>query len=355
MSENVQPQNNSEEVDLGQLFKLIGNAFNRFFKFIATIFKGLFHFLILFLLFIQKHFLKFAIAGAIGLGLGIYLDYRQGDLFESSMVIEPNFNSAQQLYNNINFYNDLAEAKDSASYLTLSKALNISFQDASDIKKVRIESYSDENQKLKLFDDFVRELDTNTIKAIDYKAYLKNFNSIDARFHKITVISCNNAVAKKIQNRIVSSISENAYFKFQKEINDTNINLQDSILQKQLTEIDSLQRFYRDIEYKVAENPNQGTNINLADSNNNTNRELELLSERDRVKQNIVQLNQERANKSQILNVISDFPAKGVMIRGFWKDIRVLTFLSSLGLIFLFLSLLELNKFLKSYKENKVL
>ena len=35
------PQNQSDEVDLGQLFKLIGNAFDRFFKFIGSVFNKL--------------------------------------------------------------------------------------------------------------------------------------------------------------------------------------------------------------------------------------------------------------------------------------------------------------------------
>ncbi len=52
-------ENTSEEIDLGQLFSLIGNAFSRFFQFIGDIFKNLFHFIILFLQFIQKHFWKF--------------------------------------------------------------------------------------------------------------------------------------------------------------------------------------------------------------------------------------------------------------------------------------------------------
>ena len=36
---NSQP---SEEVDLGQLFKMIGNAFQRLFQFIGSIFKHIF-------------------------------------------------------------------------------------------------------------------------------------------------------------------------------------------------------------------------------------------------------------------------------------------------------------------------
>ena len=352
MSEHVQKPNGSEEVDLGQLFSLIGKAFNRFFNFLISIFKGLFHLLMLFLLFIQKHFLKFAIAGILGLGLGFYLDYEQGDLYESSMVVEPNFNSVQQLYNNINFYNELAEAKDSSSYMVLAQNLGITGEEAQSIKKVFADSYSDENQKIKLFDDFIRELDTNTIKTIDYESYLKNFNSFDARFHKITIISSDNTVAKKTQSKIVSSISSNDYFKRQKEINDQNLELKDSIYQQQLEAIDSLEKFYRDIEYKIAENPNQGTNINLAEKKDGNNRELELLLQRDLLKRNIVELNEERANKERIINIISDFPSRGVKVTNIWKDFRFLAFVGLIGITFLFLVLLELNKFLKSYKQK---
>ena len=39
MSTNSNVPNNSEEVDLGQLFKLIGNVFDRFFNFDSAIFK----------------------------------------------------------------------------------------------------------------------------------------------------------------------------------------------------------------------------------------------------------------------------------------------------------------------------
>ena len=121
-NELPQPQA-SEEVDLGQLFKLIGNAFNKFFRFIASIFKGLFHLIILFLLFIQKHFIKFTVVGIIGLAIGIYLDLNKETNYISTMVVEPNFNSVQQLYNNVDFYNELASAQDSTA---LADAFNIS-------------------------------------------------------------------------------------------------------------------------------------------------------------------------------------------------------------------------------------
>src|SRR5690606_11292601 len=101
--------------DLGQVFKLIGNAFNRFLKFIGSIFTAIFGIIILFLLFLQKNFIKLVIVGVVGLALGFYLDYIKEPRFISTMVLEPNFNSVQQLYNNINFYNELANAGDSTA------------------------------------------------------------------------------------------------------------------------------------------------------------------------------------------------------------------------------------------------
>jgi len=347
MSEK-QPQQASEEIDLGQIFQLIGNAFKKLFNFIGSIFKGIFHTIMLFLLFIQKHFIKFVIAGVVGIGLGIYLDIQKDQKFISSMVVEPNFNSVQQLYNNIDFYNELAISHDS---IALASALKITSKEAASIKKLEIESYSDENQKIKLFDRFIRELDSTTVKNIDFEAYLKNFNTFDARFHKIVLLSTNSTVAKKAQPAIVKSISSNGYFKEQKATNDNNIKLQEEIYKQQLEEIVSLQALYKDVLTKEAAKEMQGTNINLGDNGGGQHKELDLLKERDLLKDKIVGLNNERANKATILNVISDFPTRGVELGGFVNKFKFMLPIQLIFLLLLILSLLELNRFLKNYKK----
>lgn len=351
MGENIQPkQNQSEEVDLIQVFRMIGNGFNRFFKFIGSIFKAIFKAVIALLIFIQKNIKKFAIAGAVGIGLGIYLDLTKETEYVSTMVVEPNFNSVQQLYNNVNFYNELAEAED---YVSLANALNISQSDAATLKKITVQSFSDENQKIKLFDEFVRELDSTTRSTIDYKSYIKNFNTLDAKFHQIKVISTNSMLAKKIQQTIINSIANNEYFKVQKQINDENLYLQDTIYRKQLREIDSLQKLYKQVMLETAKNPNLGTNINMADKESSQNKELELIRQIDVLKKNLVALNQERANKSNILNVISDFPNQGVELKGIFNRYVFWSFLGALAFVFLILSVLELNKYLKKYSKEQ--
>ncbi|WP_026810889.1 hypothetical protein [Arenibacter latericius] len=344
------PQNSSsDEIDLGQLFQLIGNGLKKLFLFIGNIFKGIFHVIVLFLLFLQRHFLKFVITGVIGLALGIYLDMTKEPRYLSTMVVEPNFNSVQQLYNNINFYNELAEAKDS---IALAEALDISVKEASYISKFEVESYSDENQKVQLFDKFVRSLDSTTKRAIDMQNFLKNFNSLDARFHTISVIATNNTVAKKIQPSIIGSISRNEYFQLQQNISDQNINLQDSLYKKQLMEVDSLQQLYKRVMVKEAEKPMQGTNINLGQGEGKENKELALITQVERLKENLVLLNEERANKSSILNVISAFPRRGVEVKGIFNSNKFRIPFAFIVITLLVLSLLELNSFLKNYKKE---
>ncbi|WP_067038078.1 hypothetical protein [Allomuricauda sp. CP2A] len=349
MADQPVHQNSSDEIDLGQLFQMIGRGFQKFFNFIGSIFKGIFHILMLFLLFVQKNIIILSVAVIIG-GVGGYiLDTTLPEKYISKMVVEPNFNSVQQLYNNIAFYNDLANAQDSVALAT---ALNITEHEAASIKEIFADSYSDENQKIKLFDEFIRELDTTTVKTIDFENYLQNFNSLDARFHQISVISTNNRVAKKMQPAIINSISVNDYFKLQKRINDENLSLQEEIYKQQLVEIDSLQSLYRTVLVKEADKPMQGTSINMAESGDSRNRELALVQEKDVLKEKLVALNKERANKSTIVNIISDFPTRGVEQKGIWNSYKFKLPILLLALVFGVLALLQLSKYLKTYNQE---
>jgi len=349
MADQPVNQNSSDEIDLGQLFQMIGRGFQKIFNFIGSIFKGIFHIVILFLIFVQKNIIVIGASVIIGGVGGFILDKVLPEKYISRMVVEPNFNSVQQLYNNIAFYNDLAKAKDSVALAT---ALNITEHEAASVKEIFTDSYSDENQKIQLFDRFISGLDTTTVKAIDFEKYLKNFNSLDARFHQISIISTDNRVAKKTQPAIINSIAVNEYFKLQKRISDENLELQDTIYRNQLDEIDSLQQLYRTVLVKEADKPMQGTNINLAESGESQGRELALVQEKDVLKEKLVALNKERANKSTIINVISDFPTRGVELKGIWNSYKFNLPLALLALVFGVLVLLELNKYLKTYRED---
>ncbi|MHA7059229.1 hypothetical protein ACWGOQ_0018530 [Aquimarina sp. M1] len=345
-------ENTSEEIDLGQLFKIIGDGINKLFRFIGNIFKGIFHAVILFLQFIRVHFFKFVIAGIIGFTLGLILDYIAEPIYKSSMIVEPNFNSAQQLYNNIEFYNELTEEEE---YNTLASALKISDQEAANITELYIEAFSDDNQKLKQFSDFVRTLDSTSRANLSYRDYLKNFNNINARFHIVTIEALDPSVAKKCQNAIVRSIANNEYFRVQKSTNDLNLKIDDSIVRKQLAEVDSLKEFYQKLKLLDVQRPNEssGTSISLSSENNQLDQsEITLLNQAKSLSKEILENNRIKANSKEIINVLSDFPNRAALVNSFFTQKKVLLPILLIGLTFLVLVLLSLNRFLKNYDKR---
>ncbi|WP_271768232.1 hypothetical protein [Aquimarina algiphila] len=339
-------ENSSDDVDLGQLFKLIGNAFSACFTLIANIFKNVFHFFILLLQFIRVHFYKLVLAVFLGVIVGGVIDHNALPRYRSSMIVQPNFNSVQQLYNNIEFYDQLAKQQESKA---LAEALHISESAAVDVKKVVISSFSDQTQRIKQFSEFIQELDSVSQKQVHYEDYLKNFNDINAKFHKIEIETTSPGIAKKCQKAIVTSIENNEYFKLQKDINDDNIALRDSIIEQQQKEINDLQEFYKRIKVLEAKKPDGTTSINLAENKSDQVSELELLDHEKKLKDEKIKLNNEKANTKNTINIISEFPNKGALINDFFAKKIVLTPILFVSVLFLTLIMISLNKYLAGY------
>ncbi|MEN8188098.1 MAG: hypothetical protein ABFR05_13310, partial [Bacteroidota bacterium] len=175
MEEKVKTQNTSrqpekeEEVDLGQLFVLIGKGFSKLFNFIGNIFKTIFHWIVLFLLFLRNNSKTLAIGALAGALLGGVYHYGfRVPSYESSMTVQPNFGSAVQLYKNIDYYQSLVKQDDTER---LAGSLKITNEEAESITSIEAEPYSNENQTILSYKNFIKDLDTTTVKLIDYKTF----------------------------------------------------------------------------------------------------------------------------------------------------------------------------------------
>jgi hypothetical protein len=254
------------------------------------------------------------------------------------------------LYNNIEYYNELADKEE---FETLKETFpTISLEEAKSIKKFEVESFTDQSQKIKQFSEFIASLDTISQQKVDYDDYLKNFNDIDSRFHQITVEAKNREVAKKLQSPIVSSIETNSYFKLQKRINDENLKLNDSLYREQLAEIKNLQAFYKEIKLKEADKEQSSTSISMGDAKEQQSEELLLIQQEEAIKNSLVAVNKEKANKEKTVNVISDFPSKGVEVSDWFRSKKILAPILLIGLVLFVLLLLELNKYLNKLKRG---
>ncbi len=345
-------EDSSEEIDLGQLFSLISKGINGIGNVIKNIFKNAFDMLVKMLVFIQKHFIKFVISGIVGACIGVYLDFNSRPIYQSSMIVSPNFNSAQQLYNNIEFYNELAKEQE---YKNLGRALSIKPKDAESIREMTVESFTDEAQKIKQFSEFISSLDTLSQQKVDYDAYLKNYNDINSKYHRVTFKATSASIAKKCQNSIIESINNNNHFKIQKEINLKNLKLEDSIIKYQLNEIKSLQKFDKEIKRLKANKETASTSINLgreSSSSDKENLEIELLKKIDELKEELIELKIEEGNTKNTINVISDFPSRGVKVSVLYKKKTFILGVLGIVLMLIFLILRDVNKFLKNYNKS---
>ena len=340
-------QTNNEEVDLGSLFKVIGRGFGNFFKAIGNFFKAIFHYLILLLLFLRSNVLKLGLAALIGGGIGLFLDLSKPKIYSSTMIVEPNFKSTQQLYNNINFYHELVKQKDS---VVLANVLGISKHEASKLKGFYIVPIRNNNEKLELFDDFIEEVDTTTVKNIDIKEFKRNFTDFDYKYHKIKVRSEINTIFDKISLPIINSIENNLYFKNQKLINDSNLSENEKLLKKSLIEVDTLRNVYNEVLLAEAKKIEQGTNISLAEGSKKRG-EIELFNQRLKLGKELIDNNKEKANTTEILNVVSSFNKVGAKERELFKKYTFQLAGLLFGLMLVFILVRQLNNYLINYRS----
>lgn len=341
-------KNNEEEVDLGSLFVIIGRGFYKLFKFIGKILTSVFHLIIEILLFLKKHFVKLALAALIGAVIGGFLEYNKGKRYASDLILQPNFNSARQLYNNINYYDDLVKQKDTA---LLVRTFNISNNQAASLKGFEIKPIKTENDILSAYDDLILSVDTLTVKSYSFVQFKNMFTDYDYKFHKVTVEASKKEVFSNLDNVIISSIVENDFFDKLKTLTNEDLNRTDFLLRKNLVQLDSLNKVYMKVMLAEANKESNGTNIDLGGGKSRT-KELELFESTRRINKDLKEVSQDKSEKTEVVNVISNFQPVGYEVKGIEKNEVFRFALLGVGLMISLLLLKMLNGYLENYKKS---
>ena len=351
MSTNQQKENsksnNEEEVDLGSLFVIIGKGFSKFFNFIGDIFKGIFHFLIVILIFLKENSLKIGIAAIIGFAVGIFLELKSSDTYSSVMLVQPNFKSVSQLYNNINYYNDLVKQKDTVG---IQNTFNLDKETAASLKEFSIEPIANENDIINAYNDFVLEVDTATVSSYTFEYFKASFKDLDYKTHEINVIAEKNDVFNKLDEIIISSVVKNKYFSRVKELTNENLNRTDSLLRQNLGQVDSLRKVYMQVMIEEAKKQSNGTSIDLGGEKRST-KELELFATKGDLNLELIDVVIDKSEKYEVVNVISNFQPKGSEIKGVENNKGILLAILSSVIVIFILLLLKLNNFLSAYRK----
>ena len=351
MSTNQQKENsksnNEEEVDLGSLFVIIGKGFSKFFNFIGGIFKGFFHSIILVLIFFRKNAIKVGISIIIGALIGAFFEFKKQESYGSDLIVQPNFKSVSQLYNNINFYNDLVEQRDT---LGIQNTFNLDKETAASLKEFSIEPIANENDIINAYNDFVLEVDTATVSSYTFEDFKASFKDLDYKTHEINVIAEKNDVFNKLDEIIISSVVKNKYFSRVKELTNENLNRTDSLLRQNLGQVDSLRKVYMQVMIEEAKKQSNGTSIDLGGEKRST-KELELFATKQNLNSELTDIVIDKSEKYEVVNVISNFQPVGYKIDGVSENKAVQFSILGILLMVLILLFTKINTYLGNYKK----
>ncbi|AXG68955.1 hypothetical protein KORDIASMS9_01174 [Kordia sp. SMS9] len=360
MSENSQnvlpeqpPKPAGNEIDLKELFRMIGSAFNRFFLFIRNILLFLLDLLIRALIIVRVHIVKFAIVGFLSIVIGWFVDSRKEAVFGSSMYVKTNYGSTRQLYSNIKYYQGLVEEGDS---MKLADIFSITKDEAGSLRGFVIDPDVTDNGMLKAYNEFMKTADTTFVmNEIDFEKYKKNTSPMDFSVHQVSVYSTEKEIIPALQEPIAKKNVENFHIKRQKEINLENLEKSVKALEKQLIRIDTLSEVYKDLllqEPKENSSKASNTYIQLASNNEKKTKELELLAVNEKISNRILEINRQREMERETINVLSDF-SPGARIRSFYDRYLYRIPMITVSLLLMFILLRELNQYLNTYAENK--
>ncbi|WP_046743477.1 hypothetical protein [Kordia zhangzhouensis] len=349
-SEQPQPSN---EIDLRELFRMIGNAFSRLFSFIRNILLFVFDLIIRALIIIRVHIVKFVIVGFLSIVIGWFIDSRQESVYGSSMYVQTNYGSTRQLYSNIKYYQGLIDEGDSTA---LAQIFDISEKEALNLRGFGIEPDVTENGMLEAYNAFMKTADTTFVQdEINFDKFKRNISPLDFSVHQISVYSAQKSVIPRLQDPIINKNIENNYIKRQKEANIKNLERTEEALKKQLVQIDTLSEVYKELllkEPKETTSKASNTYIQLAPNSDKKTKEIELLTLNETISQKILEISRKKELESETVNVLSDF-SPGARVRSFYDRYLLRIPMITLSLLLLFILLRELNSYLNRYTENK--
>jgi len=295
----------NEEVDLGQLFKVIGNGFRNFFNAIGNLFKSIFHYLILVLLFVKKNIVFLGLATLLGGAIGYFIDRNSDNYFSSEMIIKTNYGSAKQLNNQKEYINNLVKNEDS---VTLASYFNIKSTEASQLVGFSIEPFEKQKNLLIDYDYFMVRRDTNYVKGFNFKDFSNRISDEDLRFQKITFYALNDSIFSKLSSGLKNGV-ETEYYKTLKDKSVEKLKLKRTRLERDLSEIDSLRNNYQKVSLlEAASNNSGGTNVNLSTKNlQRSNNDMSLFNYSRRILIDLESLKLEEDRSGDIATIVSDF------------------------------------------------
>ncbi|MGB3606461.1 MAG: hypothetical protein WA775_09555 [Psychroserpens sp.] len=324
MSENSSKNDTPEEVDLGQLFNAVGKMFERFFRFIGSIFIAIFSVFVFALKAVIVHVKIIASVLLIAFLIGFAYEKTKDPVYFGRMLVEPYFQSQYQLSNNIDYYNSLIGNE---SHEILASVFDISTEDAEKLINFNLETGPEtENDLLREYDKYVSSIDTTTASQINFKDYKQNRKLFDSKIFAVEVKSRKQDIFRDLNQGFYESF-KNDYSIILKNRRDSTIALKRRTFKRSVKQLDSMKLVYLKIKEEEAKNGSgklgvQGM-IPITQEKSDT-KEYELLQTELRLRDSIRFIEQEVIDKNMYYDVVSKFPEIGKKHKTFFSKYSLL-------------------------------
>ncbi|PHS07679.1 MAG: hypothetical protein COA88_08250 [Kordia sp.] len=352
MSDNLSNKNNSEEIDLLQLFGFFESKINGLIRLIFSGVKSVFDVFIVFLQILQQNFIKVSIAVIVAFGVGCSYDMYKPKVYASKMIVKPLFDSKYQLVTNIRYYNELVSNQ---KIDKLSSLFNLNKEEAESLKGFDIKDGPEsEKEKTRLFNGFMKSLDSTAASTVSYDDFVENITIYDARLYEIEVKSSINNVFGKLSKGFKKTFTSDKYSKENKRKKDTLFKLNKASIEKSLRDIDSLKKVYITELSKTKNQTVQlfgSTALKLADEQKQT-KEFELLQLQIAEQKKLTTLVEDTIKENQLFEVVSDFQLIGSVSGGLKNKMKFMFPLAVFILVLLGLFGMRFNKFVANYNRN---
>ena len=193
-------ENNTDEIDLMQVFGMIKNAFKNFLKLVISIIS-----------FYKKKAILFLILLVVGIVAGYFLDQNQNakNNFVQEIIIEPNYNSVKYIYD---FVEELEYNFKDEHFL---KKLGIDKENIENVKKISIapivkgtdvlDNLQERYENREFFKDIMEAYDDGKVEEEKFRDFYKH--------HKLTFeFSSENEYNSKITSSVLNHIKSNKYY-----------------------------------------------------------------------------------------------------------------------------------------------
>ena len=359
MSTNSNTPNNSEEVDLGQLFKLIGNVFDRFFNFIRNIFKNIFLAFVWVILLIKKRIIILALAAISGLIIGVLRSKTASPKYESSVTVVQNYPTGENLYNSVGYYNDLLRQKD---YETLGTVLELDVERTKSILSFAVQPVVSENNKLVAFNKYIKQLDSLAATKIEYQEFLDNNEDYTHKYQQISIESTERNSFKSVFENIVESINLNSFFLNEQRKDIVELTQTKEALMVALEKSEALQDTYKRVleqgidDEQTAKTSEIGITFEGSSETEKT-KEFDLYQSDLELRSQLVQIERDLLDKEYIIEMISNKQDSGFASNTkdlFGKQLSIKSYYIVVLFLLAFIVLigLEFLKFIEKFKTG---